>query len=104
MKRIFFTVIIPVLLTSIAFTGKIFAQSVGIGTTTPQSSALLELKSDDKGLLIPRISSAKRDGMMAPAKGLMVYVIDDSSFYFFDGAWRRLTPANDFGSSTDARP
>jgi hypothetical protein len=95
MKRIFFSFITPILLASIVFTSKIFAQSVGIGTSTPQPSALLELKSDDKGLLVPRITSAKRDGMMAPAKGLMVYVIDDSSFYFYDGAWRRLTPANE---------
>jgi hypothetical protein len=95
MKRIFFSFIITGLLTFVAFTGNIFAQSVGIGTTTPQPSALLELKSDDKGLLVPRITGAKRDGMMAPAKGLMVYVIDDSSFYFYDGAWRRLTPANE---------
>jgi hypothetical protein len=95
MKRVFFSIIIPGLFFIITFSNNIFAQSVGIGTTAPHPSALLDLKSDDKGLLVPRITSIKRDGMMNPAKGLMVFVIDDSSFYFYDGAWRRLAPVNE---------
>jgi|GEM_PF-3064336 len=71
------------------------SQSVGIGTTTPDPSALLDLNSLDKGLLIPRMTINKRDAIATPAKGLMVYTTDDSSFYMYDGAWRRLVPADE---------
>lgn len=72
-----------------------FCQSVGIGTTTPDPSSLLDLNSPDKGLLIPRMSMVKRDGISNPARGLIVYVMDDSGFYINNGAWRRLTPADE---------
>lgn len=49
-----------------------FAQ-VGIGTATPDDSAILELESTSKGFLPPRLSDSERDGIMAPAKGLMIY-------------------------------
>jgi hypothetical protein len=72
-----------------------FSQSVGIGTATPHPSALLDLDSKDKGLLIPRMTIAKRDAIANPARGLMLYTVEDSSFYVYDGAWRRLVPADE---------
>jgi hypothetical protein len=75
-----------------------FSQSVSIGNSSPDPSALLDIESSHKGLLIPRMTSSKRDLIASPAKGLMVFVTDDSSFYFYDGAWRRLTPADDVWS------
>lgn len=77
-----------------------FSQSVSIGTTSPDPSALLDIESSNKGLLIPRMTSSKRDLIAGPAKGLLVYVTNDSSFYFYDGAWRRLTAAGDVWSIT----
>jgi hypothetical protein len=49
------------------------AQSVGIGTNTPNASAQLDVVSTSKGLLIPRMSSIQRNAIAAPAEGLMVY-------------------------------
>lgn len=46
---------------------------VGIGTLTPDTSAILDLTSFTRGLLLPRITTAQRDLIMAPAKGLMIY-------------------------------
>lgn len=63
---------------------------VSINTTgdNPDDSAMLDITSTDKGLLVPRITNAQRDVIMAPATGLMIYNTDASAFNFFDGdAW-----------------
>jgi hypothetical protein len=72
-----------------------WCQSVGIGTVSPDASAQLEISSTNKGLLIPRMSMAERNAIVTPAKGLMVYVSDDSSFYIHHNSWHRLTPADE---------
>lgn len=48
-------------------------QNVGIGTTTPNASAALDVSSNNKGILIPRLDSAQRVAISNPAEGLMVY-------------------------------
>jgi trimeric autotransporter adhesin len=49
------------------------AQSVGIGTNSPHPSALLEVRSTDKGLLIPRMTTTQRNAIASPANGLLIY-------------------------------
>lgn len=72
------------------FTGfsNLFAQdNVGIGTVTPDPSALLEVQALDKGLLIPRTDTL---AIPNPATGLLIYTPTDSSFWYFDGIyWRQ---------------
>src|SRR6218665_314525 len=72
-----------------------FAQkdNVGIGTTKPDNSAVLELNSSSKGLLIPRMSLQQRAAIQSPATGLMVYQTDMiAGFYYFDGGdWKPIT-------------
>jgi hypothetical protein len=63
---------------------------VGIGTTSPHTSALLDLTSNQQGFLPPRMTIAERNSITNPAKGLVVFTNDDSSFHFFDGTWRKL--------------
>lgn len=46
---------------------------VGIGTTNPDLSSVLEVSSSEKGLLFPRLTSAQRDAISNPAKGLIIY-------------------------------
>jgi len=41
--------------------------SAGVGTTTPNSSALLDVVSTSKGVLIPRMTKTQRDGIVSPA-------------------------------------
>jgi hypothetical protein len=71
-----------------------FAQkdNVGIGTTNPDPSAALEVNSNSKGLLMPRLSLQQRNSIQNPAKGLIVYQTDMlSGFYYYDGAkWQPL--------------
>lgn len=61
-------------------------ENVGIGTKTPNESALLDLNSNSKGLLIPRLLKQERNQLLNPAKGLLVFQTDDASgFYYFNG-------------------
>ncbi|MCF8378966.1 MAG: hypothetical protein K9H49_05265, partial [Bacteroidales bacterium] len=80
---------------------KAFSQGVGIGesTFTPDVSAILELKHMSgpfKGFLAPRMTSAERTGIAAPAPGLLVYDTNTKSFWYFDGVWVSI-PASALG-------
>ncbi|GAA3630594.1 hypothetical protein [Flavivirga jejuensis] len=46
---------------------------VGIGTTTPDGSSVMDVESTDKGLLIPRLTNNQKNNILNPATGLMVY-------------------------------
>jgi trimeric autotransporter adhesin len=49
------------------------AQGVGIGTSSPNASAQLDISSSSRGLLIPRMDSNAVKAIVSPAPGLMVY-------------------------------
>lgn len=68
---------------------------IGIGTNTPNANALLDLQSNNKGLLIPRITKSNRPAN--PPAGLMIYQTDNvPGFYFFTGAkWQRMYAVDD---------
>jgi uncharacterized protein (TIGR02145 family) len=69
--------------------------NTGIGTTTPASSAALEVSSTSKGFLPPRMTAAQRTAIAAPAEGLLVYQTDGVSGYYYikSGTWTALTDA-----------
>lgn len=61
--------------------------STGIGTSSPASSAILEIKSTSKGILTPRMTQSERDAIVSPATGLLIFQTNNSpGFYFYDGA------------------
>ena len=62
-----------------------FAQ-IGIGTTTPDASSILDMTSTAQGVLIPRMTSVQRDAIAAPAVGLQVYDTSTNSVWIFNGA------------------
>ena len=68
--------------------------NVGIGTLNPNTNAALEIKSDDKGLLIPRLDAAQRAtivGLTNVESGLLVFDQTDNLFYYWDGnVWRPM--------------
>ncbi|MCY7410754.1 MAG: T9SS type A sorting domain-containing protein [Chitinophagales bacterium] len=67
--------------------------SVGIGTTAPSASSILEIKSTTQGVLIPRMTKTQRDAIVAPVSGLLIYQTNNSSgFYYYDGAWSAIAP------------
>ncbi|WP_292949310.1 cell wall anchor protein [Olleya sp. UBA1516] len=64
---------------------------VGIGTLSPDASAMLEVNSTEKGMLAPRMTSAQRIAISNPAEGLLVFDTDINVFYFYDGnVWTAL--------------
>ena len=68
----------------------------GIGTTTPDASAKLEISSTSKGFLAPRMTSVQKATISTPANGLLVYQTDGVvGFYVNSGTaaspvWTRL--------------
>lgn len=84
----------------------LYGQSVGIGTTTPNASALLDLESGNKGILIPRVSlsnTLSNSPVSSPATGLLVWNTNANTtngsgtgFYFWNGSrWQKLSTGSE---------
>ncbi len=118
MKQITLSIFIAAL---IIFTSSaVFGQGVGINNPTPNASSILDITSTNKGLLVPRMTTAQRVAISTPATGLLVYDTSLNLFYYFDGtAWRPFmignldwllagnagtSPATNFVGTTDAQP
>ena len=70
------------------FSFSLFSQ-VGIGTNSPDASSVLDIRSasNDKGILIPRMTQAQRNAISSPAIGLMIFQTDGNiGFYFYNGS------------------
>ncbi|PJJ48743.1 hypothetical protein [Hymenobacter chitinivorans] len=84
------------------------AQSVGIGTTTPNSKAVLDIvaPNNNQGLLIPRLDSVQRVGIANPPDGLMVFQKNGRQglWYALGGQWLfvpdRLRGGDNLGNHT----
>ena len=105
------------------FTTAVFSQGIGLGTPVPHSSALLDVTSPSKGILIPRMNSAAIAFISNPAKGLMVYDSTKNQLMVNMGTptapdWQTvmartgwnlngnagIDPVNQFIGTTDAKP
>ena len=53
--------------------------------TAPDNSAMLDVKSTSKGMLIPRMTTIQRNAILSPAKGLMVFCTDKNQLYINNG-------------------
>jgi len=72
--------------------------NIGIGTTAPDSSAILDIQSTSKGVLIPRMNTAQVSSILNPEKGLMVFDTTKNSFVYYNGIkWKKIniTELND---------
>ena len=61
------------------------AQNVGIGTTTPNPKALLELSSSSMGFMLPRMDSTTRKNILTPPLGLMVMDASYMAVFCYEG-------------------
>lgn len=61
------------------------AQNIGINNPVPDASAVLDIVSNNKGLLVPRLTSLQRLTIPAPATGLLVFDTSLNAFFYFDG-------------------
>ncbi len=73
----------------------LYAQ-VGVNTdgSSPDGSAMLDVKSTDKGMLVPRMTTAQRTAISSPATGLLVFDTTTGSFWFYNGSWTDLSAAD----------
>ena len=68
--------------------------SIGIGNSTPDSSALLDVSSSNKGFLLPRMTSDQIVEISNPANGLLVYCTSNNKLYVFleePGYWKEVS-------------
>ncbi|HET9429709.1 MAG TPA: tail fiber domain-containing protein [Chitinophagaceae bacterium] len=97
MKRRCLSIVCTCLLASISF-----SQNIGINNdaSTPHNSAMLDVKSTSKGMLIPRMTGAQRTAIAGPATGLQVYQTDaPAGIYYYNGSsWVQL------GATANANP
>ncbi|MCK5168455.1 MAG: hypothetical protein KAQ75_01145, partial [Bacteroidales bacterium] len=84
-RKISSIIIVLILLASSAM----FGQNVVVtddDSYTVDPSAMLDVKSESKGLLIPRLTTTERTTMADPATGLLVYDSNLNVFYYYDGS------------------
>lgn len=77
------------------FAGLLTHAQVAFNTTgaSPNNSAMLDVTSTTKGLLIPRITTAARLAIASPATGLLVYDNSLSLYYYYNGtSWAPIAP------------
>ncbi|MEQ1734444.1 MAG: tail fiber protein, partial [Bacteroidia bacterium] len=67
--------------------------NVGIGTTTPNPKAILELNANDKGFLAPRMNTLFMNALAPTAteSALLIYNTDSACYHFYNGTvWKNL--------------
>lgn len=67
--------------------------SINEDNSTPDASAILDVKSTDKGVLIPRMTTGQRTSIAGgtPTTGLLVYDTSTASFWYYDSTtWVEL--------------
>lgn len=72
------------------FVQQAYTQNVGIGTSTPDASALLDLSASNQGLLLPRMTAADMILINSPANGLLVFNTTEDRLYYYNqflGSW-----------------
>ncbi|MEL6923999.1 MAG: tail fiber domain-containing protein [Bacteroidota bacterium] len=86
MRKFCYTLMLCLLLTGLQ-------AQVAVNTTqaNPDASAILDVSSTTKGMLVPRMTSTQRTNIASPATGLLVFDTDESSFWFYNGTgWSGL--------------
>jgi hypothetical protein len=82
------------------FLANAYTDNVGIGTTSPHSSSILDITSTTKGFLLPRMTAAQRLAISSPATSLFVWDTDSLRYMGHNGtAWKGLKWADEGGGS-----
>ena len=73
--------------------------AVNTDGSEPDASAMLDVQSTEKGMLVPRMNTSQRTGIANPASGLLVYDTDTYSFwYHFGNGWLELKSGEELWS------
>jgi uncharacterized protein (TIGR02145 family) len=78
----------------------VFTQAqVGVGTSSPHTSAKLEVSSTNQGFLPPRMTTVQRNAISNPASGLVIFNTTSNALnIYFSGAWYQLSTSLPSGS------
>jgi hypothetical protein len=79
---------------SVTFTSALAQVKIGTGSSSPLPGAMLEIESNNRGLLLPRLNQAQLNSVAVSASsaGLTVYNTDSNQLYLYNGQrWRPLT-------------
>lgn len=79
---------LTILLANISLTIICCAQNVGIGTSSPNPKAILDVKSTNKGVLFPKMSTSQRNEITNPPDGLHIFNSDEHCLNYFDSVYR----------------
>jgi hypothetical protein len=93
------------LIALLLISGATYAQNVGIGTSNPDESAILDLQTTNKGFLLPRLTEKQKDLIPTPAEGLMIYQTDTNKqgvYLYQSGSWKNIGSGNITTSGTTA--
>ena len=95
-KRSVITLLLATLFT-LGLSAQVSVSSTG---TNPDASAMLDVQSTDKGMLVPRMTTAQRTAISNPATGLLVFDTDTGSFMFYSGTAWLLVGNDNLGNHT----
>lgn len=83
--------ILPILFLGIVTIHCLAQNNIGIGTSTPNASAVLDLDPPlkNKGFLVPRLNTQEMLAIASPANGLIVYNTDSNCVFFYQvNTWK----------------
>ena len=64
-------------------------EALGVGTFTPDASSLLDISSNSKGFLVPRMTVTERNAIVNPSDGLQIFnTTSGCPNYYYNGNWR----------------
>ncbi len=100
MKRIF------ILLVTVFLAQTVFSQvAVNNSGNAADASAMLDVSSTSKGMLVPRMTTSQRTAISSPATGLLVFDTSTKSFWFYDAGvsgWMEIKASNNNSTLADA--
>ena len=80
-------------------TNVVFAQvSISTDNSAPTNSAMLDVKSSNKGFLPPRMTQSERNAIASPATGLMIFQTDNTpGYYYYNGtSWELIAASSHY--------
>lgn len=74
--------------------------TIAAGATAGAATAILDIQSTTKGLLIPRMTTTQRDAISTPATSLLIFNTTTNAFNYYNGAaWIFLSSVKNSGSA-----